>query len=164
MISNKLISKCVIDAILRVGCNQNLEDSVNTNKENEDLEDNLKIDIDYVKNKWSDIVTTVTNFRTSVGIVMEHSIPIEVEKGVLKVGIHNQPKFSIDLLNNNKEVIEDIIIKQLDKKIALNFSDIQGENDSIEINEKPLIDNKNKDKNSDAMDSVIELFDGEILR
>ena len=144
--------------------NQNLEDSVNTNKENEDLEDNLKIDIDYVKNKWSDIVTTVTNFRTSVGIVMEHSIPIEVEKGVLKVGIHNQPKFSIDLLNNNKEVIEDIIIKQLDKKIALNFSDIQGENDSIEINEKPLIDNKNKDKNSDAMDSVIELFDGEILR
>jgi DNA polymerase-3 subunit gamma/tau len=144
--------------------NQNLEDSVNTNKENEDLEDNLKIDIDYVKNKWSDIVTTVTNFRTSVGIVMEHSIPIEVEKGVLKVEIHNQPKFSIDLLNNNKEVIEDIIIKQLDKKIALNFSDIQGENDSIEINEKPLIDNKNKDKNSDAMDSVIELFDGEILR
>ncbi len=144
--------------------NQNLEDSVNTNKENEDLEDNLKIDIDYVKNKWSDIVTTVTNFRTSVGIVMDHSIPIEVEKGVLKVEIHNQPKFSIDLLNNNKEVIEDIIIKQLDKKIALNFSDIQGENDSIEINEKPLIDNKNKDKNSDAMDSVIELFDGEILR
>ena len=144
--------------------NQNLEDSVNTNKENEDLEDNLKIDIDYVKNKWSDIVTTVTNFRTSVGIVMEHSIPIEVEKGVLKVEIHNQPKFSIDLLNNNKEVIEDIIIKQLDKKIRLNFSDIQGENDSIEINEKPLIDNKNKDKNSDAMDSVIELFDGEILR
>ena len=32
--------------------NKNLEDSVNTNKDNEDLEDNLKIDIDYVKNKW----------------------------------------------------------------------------------------------------------------
>jgi hypothetical protein len=82
----------------------------------------------------------------------------------LRVGVHNQPKFSLDLLNNNKQVIEEIIIKQLDKKVALNFSDIQGENDSIEINENPLKDNKNKDENSDAMDSVIELFDGEILR
>ena len=144
--------------------NENLEDSVNTNKENEDLEDNLKIDIDYVKNKWSEIVTAVTDFRTSIGIVMEHSMPIEVEKSILKVGVHNQPKFSLDLLNNNKQVIEEIIIKQLDKKVAIDFSDIQGEDDSIEINEKPLIDNKNKDENSDAMDSVIELFDGEILR
>ncbi|MEC9274475.1 MAG: DNA polymerase III subunit gamma/tau [Candidatus Neomarinimicrobiota bacterium] len=144
--------------------NENLEDSVNTNKENEDLEDNLKIDIDYVKNKWSEIVTAVTDFRTSIGIVMEHSMPIEVEKSILKVGVHNQPKFSLDLLNNNKQVIEEIIIKQLDKKVAIDFSDIQGEDDSIEINEKPLIDNKNKYENSDAMDSVIELFDGEILR
>jgi hypothetical protein len=144
--------------------NKNLEDSVNTNKDNEDLEDNLKIDIDYVKNKWSDIVTTVTNFRTSIGIVMEHSMPIEVEKSVLKVGVYNQPKFSLDLLNNNKQVIEEIIIKQLDKKVALNFSDIQEGNDSIEINEKPLKNNTNKDENSDAMDTVIELFDGEILR
>ena len=144
--------------------NKNLEDSANTNKDNEDLEDNLKIDIDYVKNKWSEIVTAVTDFRTSIGIVMEHSMPIEVEKSILKVGVHNQPKFSLDLLNNNKQVIEEIIIKQLDKKVAIDFSDIQGEDDSIEINEKPLIDNKNKDENSDAMDSVIELFDGEILR
>ena len=144
--------------------NENLEDSVNTNKENEDPEDNLKIDIDYVKNKWSEIVTAVTDFRTSIGIVMEHSMPIEVEKSILKVGVHNQPKFSLDLLNNNKQVIEEIIIKQLDKKVAIDFSDIQGEDDSIEINEKSLIDNKNKYENSDAMDSVIELFDGEILR
>ena len=144
--------------------NKNLEDSVNTNKDNEDLEDNLKIDIDYVKNKWSDIVTSVTNFRTSIGIVMEHSMPIEVEKSALKVGVYNQPKFSLDLLNNNKQVIEEIIIKQLDKKVALNFSDIQEGNDSIEINEKPLKNNTNKDENSDAMDTVIELFDGEILR
>ena len=144
--------------------NKNLEDSANTNKDNEDLEDNLKIDIDYVKNKWSEIVTAVTDFRTSIGIVMEHSMPIEVEKSILKVGVHNQPKFSLDLLNNNKQVIEEIIIKQLDKKVAIDFSDIQGEDDSIEINEKSLIDNKNKYENSDAMDSVIELFDGEILR
>ncbi|MEC8838571.1 MAG: DNA polymerase III subunit gamma/tau [Candidatus Neomarinimicrobiota bacterium] len=144
--------------------NENLEDSVSTNKENEDLEDNLKIDIDYVKNKWSEIVTAVTDFRTSIGIVMEHSMPIEVEKSILKVGVHNQPKFSLDLLNNNKQVIEEIIIKQLDKKVAIDFSDIQGEDDSIEINEKSLIDNKNKYENSDAMDSVIELFDVEILR
>lgn len=124
----------------------------------------MKIDIDYVKNKWSEIVTAVTDFRTSIGIVMEHSMPIEVEKSILKVGVHNQPKFSLDLLNNNKQVIEEIIIKQLDKKVAIDFSDIQGEDDSIEINEKSLIDNKNKYENSDAMDSVIELFDGEILR
>ena len=85
------------------------EVNLNSNKENEVIEDGIAVDIDDIKNNWSEIISMVTNVRTSIGIVMENSKPIEVKKNILSVGIHNQPKFSLDLLKNNKEIVEDII-------------------------------------------------------
>ena len=117
-----------------------------------------------IKDKWSDIVTSVTNVRTSIGIVMEHSKPIDLEKRLLKVGIHNQPKFSLDLLNNNKEVIEEIITNQLKEKVSIDFSEIHEHNEPIYTNDENVINVNSKEANSDPMGSVIELFDGEILR
>ena len=67
-------------------------------------DDDLSLDIESMKGKWSTIITNVTNVRTSIGIVLEHSSPIDFDKKVLKIGVYNQPKFSLDLLNNNKEV------------------------------------------------------------
>ena len=78
------------------------EVNLNSNKENEGIEDSIAVDIDDIKNNWSEIISMVTNVRTSIGIVMENSKPIEVKKNILSVGIHNQPKFSLDLLKNNK--------------------------------------------------------------
>ena len=120
--------------------------------------------IQHIKDKWSDIVTGVTNVRTSIGIVMEHSKPINLEKRLLKVGIHNQPKFSLDLLNNNKEVIEEIITNQLKEKVSIDFSEIHEHNEPIHTNDENVINVNSKEANSDPMGSVIELFDGEILR
>ena len=140
------------------------EVNLNSNKENEVIEDSIAVDIDDIKNNWSEIISMVTNVRTSIGIVMEHSKPIEIKKNILSVGIHNQPKFSLDLLKNNKEIVEDIINKIMNKKVVLKFSEVNDEIKSIKIDTDSAKHVKNEDNNSDTMDSVIELFDGEILR
>ena len=140
------------------------EVNLNSNKENEVIEDSIAVDIDDIKNNWSEIISMVTNVRTSIGIVMENSKPIEIKKNILSVGIHNQPKFSLDLLKKNKEIVEDIINKIMNKKVALKFSEVNDEIKSIKIDTDSAKHVKNEDNNSDTMDSVIELFDGEILR
>ena len=140
------------------------EVNLNSNKENEVIEDSIAVDVDDIKNNWSEIISMVTNVRTSIGIVMEHSKPIEIKKNILSVGIHNQPKFSLDLLKNNKEIVEDIINKIMNKKVVPKFSEVNDEIKSIKIDTDSAKHVKNEDINSDTMDSVIELFDGEILR
>ena len=124
-------------------------------------DDDLSLDIEYMKDKWSSIITNVTNVRTSIGIVLEHSSPIDFDKKVLKIGVYNQPKFSLDLLNNNKEVIEKVIANELKQRVSINFSEIHDKSDTVNLKEQSAA---NKNNDSDAMDSVIELFDGEILR
>ena len=123
--------------------------------------DDLSLDIESMKGKWSTIITNVTNVRTSIGIVLEHSSPIDFDKKVLKIGVYNQPKFSLDLLNNNKEVIEKVIANELKQRVSINFSEIHNKSDTVDLKEQSTA---NKNNDSDAMDSVIELFDGEILR
>ncbi|MFL3027521.1 MAG: DNA polymerase III subunit gamma/tau [Candidatus Neomarinimicrobiota bacterium] len=141
------------------------EDNVDRLKSKKDNEaDNSAPDIDFIKDKWLNIVSMVTNIRTSIGIVLEHSMPIKTERNALQVGVYNQPKFSLDLLNKNKQVIEEIASKQLNKTVVLNFSEIHEEIENSDTNNELLTVNKNKNDNNDAMDSVIELFDGEILR
>ena len=137
-------------------------DRLKSKKDNE--ADNSAPDIDFIKDKWLNIVSMVTNIRTSIGIVLEHSMPIKTERNALQVGVYNQPKFSLDLLNKNKQVIEKIASKQLNKTVVLNFSEIHEEIENSDTNNELLTVNKNKNDNNDAMDSVIELFDGEILR
>ena len=124
-------------------------------------DDDLSLDIESMKGKWSTIITNVTNVRTSIGIVLEHSSPIDFDKKVLKIGVYNQPKFSLDLLNNNKEVIEKVIANELKQRVSINFSEIHDKSDTVDFREQSTA---NKNNDSDAMDSVIELFDGEILR
>ena len=141
-----------------------LEDNADSLKSKNNEEDVTILDIDFIKSEWLNIVTMVTNIRTSIGIVMEHSMPIKIEKNILKVGVYNQPKFSLDLINKNKQVIEEITSKQLKNTVVLNFSEIHEEIEAPDANNEISKVNKNKNDNTDAMDSVIELFDGEILR
>ena len=141
-----------------------LEDNADSLKSKNNEEDVTNLDIDFIKSEWLNIVTMVTNIRTSIGIVMEHSMPIKIEKNILKVGVYNQPKFSLDLINKNKQVIEEITSKQLKNTVVLNFSEIHEEIEAPDANNVISKVNKNKNDNTDAMDSVIELFDGEILR
>ena len=160
ILNNEIEEKVIKDKVIE-------KNEVHKKDENPDKvieeknDDDLSLDIESMKGKWSTIITNVTNVRTSIGIVLEHSSPIDFDKKVLKIGVYNQPKFSLDLLNNNKEVIEKVIANELKQRVSINFSEIHNKSDTADLKEQSTA---NKNNDSDAMDSVIELFDGEILR
>ena len=160
ILNNEIEEKVIKDKVIEkneVHKKDEKPDKVIEEKNNDDL----SLDIESMKGKWSTIITNVTNVRTSIGIVLEHSSPIDFDKKVLKIGVYNQPKFSLDLLNNNKEVIEKVIANELKQRVSINFSEIHNKSDTVDLKEQSTA---NKNNDSDAMDSVIELFDGEILR
>jgi len=159
-VKNKIDKNSEVDTNI----SDSLEDNADRLKSKDNEEDVSVLDIDFIKKEWHEIVTMVTNIRTSIGIVMEHSMPIKIQKNILEVGVYNQPKFSLDLINKNKQVIEDITSKQLNNTVVLNFSEIHEDIEAPDVNNDISKVNKNKNDNTDAMDSVIELFDGEILR
>ena len=158
-LNNEIEKKVIKDKVIEK--NEVHKKDENPDKVIVEENDDLSLDIESMKGKWSTIITNVTNVRTSIGIVLEHSSPIDFDKKVLKIGVYNQPKFSLDLLNNNKEVIEKVIANELKKRVSINFSEIHDKSDTVDLKEQSTA---NKNNDSDAMDSVIELFDGEILR
>ena len=160
ILNNEIEEKVIKDKVIEK--NEVHKEDENPDKVIEEKnDDDLSLDIEYMKGKWSTIITNVTNVRTSIGIVLEHSSPIDFDKKALKIGVYNQPKFSLDLLNNNKEVIEKVIANELKQRVSINFSEIHDKSDTVDLKEQSTA---NKNNDSDAMDSVIELFDGEILR
>jgi len=163
--ANDTMNKTDKNNDIDVNINDVKENNVDRLKSKNNIEEDISSpDIDFIKTEWIKIVTMVTNIRTSIGIVMEHSAPIKIEKNILHVEVYNQPKFSLDLLNKNKQIIEEIASKQLNKIVVLNFLEVHEENKNSDSNNNISTVNENKDDNTDAMDSVIELFDGEILR
>ena len=159
ILNNEIEEKVIKDKVIEK--NEVHKKDEKPDKVIEDKNDDLSLDIESMKGKWSTIITNVTNVRTSIGIVLEHSSPIDFDKKALKIGVYNQPKFSLDLLNNNKEVIEKVIANELKQRVSINFSEIHNKSDTADLKEQSTA---NKNNDSDAMDSVIELFDGEILR
>ena len=68
------------------------EDNVDRLKSKKDNEaDNSALDIDFIKDKWLNIVSMVTNIRTSIGIVLEQSMPIKNERNAIQDGVYNKP-------------------------------------------------------------------------
>ena len=159
ILNNEIEEKVIKDKVIEK--NEVHKKDEKPDKVIEEKNDDLSLDIESMKGKWSTIITNVTNVRTSIGIVLEHSSPIDFDKKILKIGVYNQPKFSLDLLNNNKEVIEKVIANELKQRVSINFSEIHDKSDTVDLKEQSTA---NKNNDSDAMDSVIELFDGEILR
>ena len=124
------------------------------------------IKIEELKGKWSEIITSVTNLRTSVGMVLEHCIPLEFVGKKAQVGMVDQPRFNLDLLKNNKEMIEDVAADHVKQKIKINFFTVKKDKQlEEELSKNGVPQNQVENSKSDpVVDRVIELFDGEILR
>ena len=124
------------------------------------------ISIEELKGKWTEIITSVTNLRTSVGMVLEHCIPMEFVGKNAQVGMVDQPRFNLDLLKNNKEMIEDVAANHVKQKIKIKFFSIEKDTQiAEELSKNGVPQNLAASTKSDlVVDRVIELFDGEILR
>ena len=124
------------------------------------------ISIEELKGKWTEIITSVTNLRTSVGMVLEHCIPLEFVGKKARVGMVDQPRFNLDLLKNNKEMIEDVVANHVKQKIKIIFFTVEKDKHLVEeLSNNSVTQNQAASTKSDlVVDRVIELFDGEILR
>jgi acyl-CoA synthetase (NDP forming) len=143
----------------------------NQNKVNEPKKDYKTknkdgISIEELKDKWTEIITSVTNLRTSVGMVLEYCTPLEFVGKNAQVGMVNQPRFNLDLLKNNKEMIEDVAANHVKQKIKINFISVEKDTQLVEeLSKNGVSQNPMTSTKSDlVVDRVIELFDGEILR
>ena len=135
-------------------------------KKTADLYKSYAEGVEKLKGKWSEIITSVTNLRTSVGMVLEHCIPLEFVGKKAQVGMVDQPHFNLDLLKKNKEMIEDVAANHVKQKIKIKFFTVQKDDQLAEELSKN-VDPQNQDastKSNPVVDRVIELFDGEILR
>ena len=142
------------------------QDEVNQPKKDYKKINKVVINIEELKGKWSEIITSVTNLRTSVGMVLEHCIPLEFVGKKAQVGMVDQPRFNLDLLKNNKEMIEDVAADHVKQKIKINFFTVKKDKQlEEELSKNSVPQNQVENSKSDpVVDRVIELFDGEILR
>ena len=142
------------------------QDEVNQPKKDYKKINKVAINIEELKGKWSEIITSVTNLRTSVGMVLEHCIPLEFVGKKAQVGMVDQPRFNLDLLKNNKEMIEDVAADHVKQKIKINFFTVKKDKQlEEELSKNSVPQNQVENSKSDpVVDRVIELFDGEILR
>ena len=142
------------------------QDEVNQPKKDYKKINKAVTNIEELKGKWSEIITSVTNLRTSVGMVLEHCMPLEFVGKKAQVGMVDQPRFNLDLLKNNKEMIEDVAADHVKQKIKIIFFTVKKDKQlEEELSKNGVPQNQVENSKSDpVVDRVIELFDGEILR
>ena len=142
------------------------QDEINEPKKDYKTKNKAGISIEELKGKWPKIVTSVTNLRTSIGMVLEHCVPLEFVGKKVQVGMVDQPRFNLDLLKNNKEIIEDVAANHVKQKIKIKFFTVEKDSQLAEELLKNVV-TKNQvasTKTDPVVDRVLELFDGEILR
>ena len=114
--------------------------------------------------KWSDFVSSINSQRPSLGSALDHSTPISLDQKTVFVKVSGLPEFSVNNLNHNKSFIEESLSKFYERDLMLNFSwDKDSSQDALSSSEAPkrMEDSKSADK---IVESIIEEFDGEILR
>ena len=142
------------------------QDEINEPKKDYKTKNKAGISIEELKGKWPEIITSVTNLRTSIGMVLEHCVPLEFVGKKVQVGMVDQPRFNLDLLKNNKEIIEDVAANHVKQKIKIKFFTVEKDSQLAEELLKNVVP-KNQvasTKTDPVVDRVLELFDGEILR
>jgi DNA polymerase III gamma/tau subunit len=142
------------------------QDEVNEPKKDYKTKNKAEIGIEELKSKWPEIITSVTNLRTSIGMVLEHCVPLEFVGKKVQVGMVDQPRFNLDLLKNNKKIIEDVAANHVKQKIKIKFFTVEKDSQLAEELLKNVVP-KNQvasTKTDPVVDRVLELFDGEILR
>lgn len=135
------------------------KDATNSKKKNKVKE---TLDIKTIKTHWHQMITRIGSIKTSVAIVLEHTLPIGLNNKKLDVAVVDQPRFSLDRLERNQQLIENTFAEIFDQNIRITFlfnEDIQ-EEIKHEIPDAPGI----VTKGDPIVNRIIEVFDGEVLR
>ena len=95
-------------------------------------------------------------------MVLEHTMPMELNNRKLVVTVVDQPRFSFDRLERNLKLIESTFEDIFEQSVRITFLF----NEEIQEDIKHEVpDSSNRPSKGDPVVSrVIEVFDGEILR
>ena len=125
---------------------------------------NPNITFEEIKKKWSRFVEKINQDRPSIGTILAHSNPYELNGNLLVIKIYDLPKFSVGNLERNNRVIEKYFEDHYGVSLKLRAiisNEVDPEN-SNKIIEEPI--SSKKANGDDVVTRVLEVFDGEILR
>ena len=127
-----------------------------------------KISFEEIEKGWLMFIEGIRKERPSIGTVLENSEPFELTGNRLVIKVYDLPKFSVDSLNRNKQVVEKFIEEHygVSFKLVAEWQEGKGPTDRIK-KPREKQDSSDSDKNKDGdqvLSRVIEVFDGEILR
>jgi len=125
---------------------------------------NANITFEEIKKKWSRFVEKINQDRPSIGTILAHSNPYELNGNLLVIKIYDLPKFSVGNLERNNRVIEKYFEDHYGVSLKLRAiisNEVDPEN-SNKIIEEPI--SSKKANGDDVVTRVLEVFDGEILR
>ena len=127
-----------------------------------------KISFEEIEKGWLMFIEGVRKERPSIGTVLEHSEPFELTGDRLVIKVYDLPKFSVDSLNRNKQIVEKFIEEHYGVSFKLVAQWQEGKSPTDRIKKpREKQDSGDGDKNIDGdqvVSRVLEVFDGEILR
>jgi len=125
--------------------------------------ENSRLNLEDIKSNWHKVITQIANIKTSVAMVLEQTLPINLNQKKLDVAVYDQPRFSFDRLERNRSLIENIFEEIFKQTIRITFIINNNHLQTTVIQENT--DESNVQENSDpVMNRVLEIFDGEIIR
>ena len=125
---------------------------------------NADITFEEIEKKWSRFVGKINQDRPSIGTILAHSNPYELNGNLLVIKIYDLPKFSVGNLERNNQVIEKYFEDHYGVSLKLRaiISDGVDPENNNKIIERPI--SSKKANGDDVVTRVLEVFDGEILR
>ena len=117
------------------------------------------LNLEAVQSQWGQFLSALTSKRPSLGSILEHSTPENIQGGKLTISVPELSNFAVNSLKKNREEIEAIIESAVGKTLRISYNT----NGSSPIAEKPK-DVETPENGEPVFNRVMERFDGEILR
>jgi DNA polymerase-3 subunit gamma/tau len=125
------------------------------------------ISLETVRQKWDEIVGRVKAESISLGAHLDHGTPRAVTDGVLQVEFPARATFSASHIRRKKKELEDIAARVLGTRLRVECA-LEGSNAEPQPPQSPgeeqEAEQETKTEVAPSVQTVLQIFDGEILR
>jgi len=141
---------------------------------------NAVVSLEKIKDEWAEIIDAVKSKKIHLGSFLNEGYPTGVHDRTLEISFGKENGFHINTINQNRQLIQEIILEKAGFKLKINCKKNESEefnkalkeqrvNDEPEVQEiqEIKVQEVTDDKNTlqiPIVKKVIELFDGEIVR
>lgn len=134
------------------GNNQTPSPEENPTEENH-ATDEEHLGAELLKNKWASFVEELGTEESFLSLALQESGVMDAQDNLLTIGISNNPEINIGRLKAEQERLEQRFSKLAGQKVRLEFTSSQ-----------PQKEKKRNSKTGSAVEEVLDIFKGEIVR